>query len=467
MREVTVRKSNWKKRERGKKPLSFSGNLPQLSEEKAVRREEGMVVEIICVGTELLLGNIVNTNAAYLAERCANLGLHCYYQTVVGDNEERLLETIKTGMNRSDILILSGGLGPTKDDLTKECVAKAVNRDLVRDEHSAKRIAAYFEKRGMEITENNWKQAEIPEGARAVDNDNGTAPGIIVEAMGKKIILLPGPPMELKPMFEEKMMPYLRSLQPGIIYSKTVKLCGIGESKAETMILDLIGEQGNPTIAPYAKTGEVHFRITAKAETKEEALDLMQPMLLTLKQRFGTKIYSMEEKETLESTVISILRDKELKLAVAESCTGGLLAGRITAVSGASEVFGTGLVTYSNKAKKKLLGVKKTTLKEFGAVSRETAKEMAYGICKEQKTQVGLSVTGIAGPSGGSEEKPVGLVYIGCNVCGKIVVKEFHFSGNREKIRQSSVTSALILLRKCLLEFLEEDTLQEKENPIK
>lgn len=425
-----------------------------------------MIVEIICVGTELLLGNIVNTNAAYLANRCADLGLHCYYQTVVGDNEERLMETLRTGMKRSDILILSGGLGPTKDDLTKECVAKAVNRSLVRDEHSVERIAAFFEKRGMEITENNWKQAEIPEGAIAVDNDNGTAPGIIVEAMGKKFLLLPGPPMELKPMFEEKMMPYLRSLQPGVIYSRTVKLCGIGESKAETMILDLIEGQGNPTIAPYAKTGEVHLRVTAKAKSEKEAMKLIDPVLLTLKERFGDHIYSMEEKESLESVVLDLLRQKRLRLATAESCTGGLLAGRITSVSGASKVFKSGVVTYSNKAKKKLLHVKKTTLKEQGAVSERTAKEMVIGVCKEQKAEAGLSITGIAGPLGGSDKKPVGLVYIGCCVGGTVKVKEYHFSGNREKIRQNSVTAALILLRKCLLEFEKEDTLQEKGNPI-
>ncbi len=233
-----------------------------------------MTVEIISVGTEILLGNIVNTNAAYLAEKCAGIGLACYYQEVVGDNEERLLSVLQTALTRADVLLLSGGLGPTQDDLTKETTAKALGKALYLHEPSKEAITSFFQKRGMEITENNWKQAMVPEGSIVVDNPNGTAPGIIIEDNGRHIILMPGPPNELVPMFENAIMPYLNSLQPGIIYSQTVKVCGVGESKVEAMIEDLINEQSNPTIATYAKTGEVHLRVTARAEDEKEAKKL-------------------------------------------------------------------------------------------------------------------------------------------------------------------------------------------------
>lgn len=410
-----------------------------------------MKVELISVGTELLLGNIVNTNAAYLAEKCAQLGLACYYQSVVGDNEERLCNAIEEGLKRSDILILSGGLGPTKDDITKECAAKVWQLPLEKDQFWALKIREYFSSRGRQIPENNWKQAEVPRGAIVVTNDNGTAPGLIMSKEGKHILLLPGPPLELIPMFEEKMVPFLESLQPGIIYSQTVKLCGIGESEAETRVLDLITSQTNPTIAPYAKTGEVHFRLTAKAESREEAVRLLQPLLECLKERFGDKIYTTTGEQTLEENVISLLKERQMTLGLAESCTGGLLSGRITSVPGASSVFTTGLVTYANEAKEALLGVKQETLKTEGAVSAKTAEEMVQGLCQRYGVSAAISITGIAGPGGGTPEKKVGLVYIGCQVRDRIVVKEYHFSGNRKKIRESTVTAALVLLRNCLV----------------
>lgn len=228
-----------------------------------------MTVELICVGTEILLGNIVNTNAAYLAEKCAGLGLSCYFQTVVGDNEERLTKVLETAVSRSDIVILSGGLGPTEDDLTKEVAAKVCGKTLCEDKHSRKRIEEYFVGRNMKPTENNWKQAMVPEGCKVLDNHNGTAPGIITETENCKVVLLPGPPNELMPMFEESVIPYLNELTPGVICSQTVKICGVSESKAETMVKDLIDAQTNPTIATYAKTGEVHIRVTASAEDKK------------------------------------------------------------------------------------------------------------------------------------------------------------------------------------------------------
>ena len=227
-----------------------------------------MDVEILAVGTELLLGNIANTNAQYLSQKCANLGLSVYHHTVVGDNETRMTDAICRALDRSDIVILTGGLGPTEDDMTKEVCAKVMGFELAEDPHTRERIAGYFKISGRKnITENNWKQAVVPVGAKVLDNSNGTAPGLILEKDGKTAILLPGPPNELKPLFEEQVAPYLRSLQPETIYSQMVKVCGIGESRAETMILDLIDSQTNPTIATYAKTGEVHLRVTAKAES--------------------------------------------------------------------------------------------------------------------------------------------------------------------------------------------------------
>lgn len=417
-----------------------------------------MTVELISVGTEILLGNIVNTNAAYLAEQCAGLGLSCYYQTVVGDNEERLAQTIQTALERADIVILSGGLGPTKDDLTKETAAKVLGRTMQMDEHSKERIKEYFTKRKIELTDNNWKQAMVPEGAIVVDNANGTAPGIIIEDNGKRVILLPGPPNELIPMFETSIYPYLCEAEPGIIYSKTVKLCGIGESKAETMVADLISEQSNPTIAPYAKTGEVHLRITAKAEDEKEAKKLIKPVVKELKNRFGMNVYTTDETITLEQAVVDLLLANNLTVTTAESCTGGLLSAKLINVPGVSEVFKSGHVTYSNKAKHKLLGVKKPSLDKYGAVSESVAKEMAKGAAVSSKADVAVAITGIAGPEGGSDAKPVGLVYIACSVCGKIKVKEYNFSGNRNKIRESSVIAALTLMRQCILEHYSEVT---------
>ncbi|MBQ9989945.1 MAG: competence/damage-inducible protein A [Lachnospiraceae bacterium] len=410
-----------------------------------------MIVELISVGTELLLGNIVNTNAAFLAEQCAALGLSCFYQTVVGDNAERLCETIEKALERSDVLILSGGLGPTQDDITRDMVAKVLGKDLVLDEHSKERIRLFFAGRGQSIPDNNWRQAYKPDGAVVIDNENGTAPGLILSEKGKHIFLLPGPPNELKPMFTEQMMPYLQKLEEAVIFSVTVKLCGIGESQAETDILDLLEGQTNPTMAPYAKTGEVHLRVTAKAVTEGEARRLVQPMVEELKNRFGHKVYTTQEEVTLEQAVAELVRERGWKLATAESCTGGMLAARLTRVPGVSAVFETGLVTYANETKSALLGVKEDTLSAFGAVSPETAREMAEGLAERGGAEVALSITGIAGPDGGSADKPVGLVYIGCRVKDKTVVKECRFGGSREKIRESSVAAALTLARSCIL----------------
>lgn len=413
-----------------------------------------MVVELISVGTEILLGNIVNTNATYLAEKCALLGCSLYHQTVVGDNEERMEEAIRQAIERADIVILTGGLGPTKDDLTKEVTAKVFGRKLYMDEHSKARIQDYFEKiKSKKVTENNWKQALVPEGAIVIDNLNGTAPGLILEdkERGKAAILIPGPPNEMKPMFEHDIAPYLNKKQPEGIYSHMVKVCGIGESRAETMVADLMDAQTNPTLAPYAKTGEVHFRVTARACSEEAAEKLMEPMIEEMKKRFGDAVYTTEENVTLEESVIRLLEEKKMTVTTAESCTGGKLSGRLLNVSGASGVYNEGYITYANASKEKILGVKHETLETYGAVSEQTAAEMALGAAKVAGADAALSVTGIAGPGGGTAEKPVGLVYIGCAVKGEVMVREYRFTGNREKNRDYAVARAITLLREELL----------------
>lgn len=412
-----------------------------------------MVAEIICVGTELLMGNTVNTNATFIARKLADLGISVYYQTVVGDNPGRLTEAVNIALKRADMIITSGGLGPTEDDLTKETIVKAMGSELIFDEHTKERILEYFTKLGKadRITDNNWKQAYIPQDGFAIDNDNGTAPGIVCEKNGKIAVLLPGPPYEMKPMMENSVVPYLEKLQDEKLYSKMIKICGIGESALETQILDIIDNQTNPTIAPYAKLGEVNLRITAKAGSKDEADKLIAPVENELKKRFGKYIFAEDEFVSLEDAIVEILKSKGFTIATAESCTGGLMAGRLINVPGASSCLNESFVTYSNEAKMKRLGVKEETLKAFGAVSEQTAYEMAQGVAKATDSNVGLSSTGIAGPGGGTEEKPVGLVYVGCSINGVTKVRRFQFSGNRENNRNHTVQCALVFLRECLL----------------
>lgn len=412
-----------------------------------------MVVELISVGTELLLGNIVNTNTQFLAEKCALLGLTMYHQVTVGDNHDRLAEVIRTALKRSDAIILTGGLGPTEDDLTKEVCAEVMGFPLVEDTHTHERIEEYFRNNIYKvIPDNNWKQAIVPAGCIVLDNDNGTAPGLILEKYGKSAILLPGPPNELYPLFMNQVYPYLQKLQPEVIRSQMVKICGVGESQVEDKILDLIDKQQNPTIATYAKTGEVHIRVTAKAATEEDAKKLVKPVVKEIKNRFGDYVYSTKEEETLEQAVVRLLKKYELTVTTAESCTGGLLAGRIINVPGASEVYNEGFITYSNKAKRKYLDVSKSTLKKYGAVSEQTAREMATGGVFATDSDACVAVTGLAGPDGGSEEKPVGLVYIATYMKDKVNVQKYQFKGNRAKIREQAVVKGLDLLRRSILD---------------
>ena len=416
-----------------------------------------MIIELISVGTEILLGNITNTNARYLAEECAVLGLSNYYQVTVGDNEERLSDVIRTALGRADIVLLTGGLGPTEDDLTRETVAKVLGRGMHEEPKVHQQIADYFKRMGIDKpTSNNWRQAMVIDGAEVVENYNGTAPGLIVKTDdGKVVIMIPGPPEEMQMMFQKSIAPYLAGMNKHVICSKTIKICGMGESKVADVIADMIQTQTNPTIAPYAKGGEVHLRITASGSDPKEARTSMKPIVNELKKRFGDLIYTTRENETLEQHVIGLLKRRQMTLTTAESCTGGLLAGTLINVPGASDIYNEGYITYANESKHKILGVKNKTLKNDGAVSEACAKEMAKGAAKAAGARAAVAVTGIAGPGGGTEEKPVGLVYIACCIDEKVWVERYQMSGDRQKIRNITVKRALDMLRRCIKKYEE------------
>ena len=409
-------------------------------------------IEFISVGTELLMGNITNTNASFLAAECAALGLTNYWQVTVGDNEDRLSEAIRQALGRSDIVLMTGGLGPTEDDLTRETTAKVLGLPLVENLAVRAQISDYLERGGYKKpSENNWRQAMIIEGAEVIDNPVGTAPGqIITTREGKKIILLPGPPNEMIFLWNYKVRDYLAALNDVVFRSSMVKICGLGESRVAEMIEDLIAEQSNPTIAIYAKGGEVHIRVTAQAASAQEAKALMKPVVAELKNRFGKKVFTTKEDVTLAQVVVETLLKKEMTVAFAESCTGGMLASAIVSVPGASDVLGESYITYSNEAKHELLGVRRKTLRKYDAVSEECAAEMARGAREAAGVDCAVSVTGLAGPGGGTKDKPVGTVYIGCCIGGKTIVKHYVFNGDRQRVRELSVIRALDLLRRSL-----------------
>lgn len=405
-----------------------------------------MNAEILAVGTEILLGDIVNTNSQYIARELADLGVGVYYQTVVGDNPERMKRAMYEAFSRADIVITTGGLGPTADDLTKEMGAEYFDKKLILDERSLKRLKNFFNKLNKTMTDNNVKQAYVPEGSIVMYNQNGTAPGIIIEEDGKILIMLPGPPKEMVPMFDEQVKPFLKSKQEYTLVSRVLRVSELGESTMESMVRDIIDESSNPTVAPYAKNNESLLRITARAESNEEAERLIEPVADEIYRRLGDNIYA-EGETNISQVVAKALLESGKTISVSESCTGGLLASAFIDNSGISEVFMEGAVTYSNEAKMNRLGVKKETLDSFGAVSEQVAMEMAEGIAKTAGTNIGMSTTGVAGPDGGTEEKPVGLVYIGLYIDGKVVAKKFNFAGSRERIRSRAVAAALNWLR--------------------
>lgn len=410
-----------------------------------------MRAEILCVGTELLLGDIVNTNAQYLSRRLADLGISVYHQSVVGDNVERLKKEFEEAFTRADLVITTGGLGPTPDDLTKETGADYFNKNMVLDRDSLDKLNSYFIKKGKEeLKGNNIKQAYFPEESVILPNNHGTAPGCVIEENNKVLIVLPGPPREMKPMFENSVVPFLKKYSKGILKSKVLRICGIGEGIMAEKISDIINDSINPTVAPYAKEWEVTLRITSKADTEEEASKLIEPVESEIRRRLGENIYG-EDETSLEEVIGKILISKNLTISTAESCTGGLIASRLVDYPGISSVFLEGAVTYSNGAKINRLKVKEETLENFGAVSEETAREMAEGIAKTSGTNIGLSTTGVAGPGGGTVEKPVGLVYVGLYINGNVQVKKLELSGTREMIRRRTTITALDWLRRELI----------------
>ncbi|MBS7224217.1 MAG: competence/damage-inducible protein A [Clostridiaceae bacterium] len=408
-----------------------------------------MNAELIAVGTEILLGDIVNTDAQVISQGLSELGINVYYQTVVGDNPQRLERAIREAKDRADIIITTGGLGPTLDDLTKETLASVFGKKMELHQPSLDRITEFFRKIGREMTPNNEKQAWLPEGCTVFVNEWGTAPGCGFEADGKHVLMLPGPPRECTPMWEHCAKPYLYPLAGGCIVSHSVRVFGLGESAMEDRLHDLMATMTNPTIAPYAKTSECFARVTAMADTEEEAEQLLTPVVDQVVEMLGADVYGVDV-DSLEQVVGNGLREHGITLAVAESCTGGLLSKRITDLPGASDYYLGGVCSYSNDAKMKLLGVKKETLDEFGAVSAQTAEEMAAGAAKVLGADIGVGITGIAGPGGATEDKDVGLVYISVYFKGELITRKTNSSLGRDRVRNQAASTALDLIRRKL-----------------
>jgi len=403
--------------------------------------------EILAVGTELLMGQIVNTNAQYLSSRLPQVDVGVYYHSVVGDNPERLKESLELALGRCDVVITTGGLGPTQDDLTKETISQVCGRKLVLHSESLEAMKAFFGKLGREMTQNNEKQAYMPENSIILKNNNGTAPGCIIEQGEKIIIMLPGPPSEMNPMFEDFVYPYFKKRSSYTIESRYLRVFGIGESALETKILDLIDRQTNPTIATYAKEGEVTIRVSARTAKGQNPQVLLQPVVEEIGRRIGNCLYS-QENLTLDQVAAKLLLKNNITLAAAESCTGGLISQMLTDIPGISAVFMGGAITYSNDAKEEYLGVRHETLLQYGAVSRQTAGEMAEGVRSRLKTDMGVSVTGIAGPGGGTAEKPVGLVYIALSSEKGTFARELRLFGNRSRIRTVTALNVFDMIRR-------------------
>ena len=414
--------------------------------------------EILCVGTELLLGEVINTNAATISRELATLGVSVYHHSVVGDNPERLRETLIEALDRSDLVVMSGGLGPTYDDLTKETVAEVLGRALVTHEPSLAAIKGFFASRAgglCAMTPNNLKQALIPEGATVFDNPNGTAPGLAVEREdGKTVILLPGPPRELTPMMRDSVIPYLEARTESVLVSHNIHILGMGESAVENLLRPLMEASENPTVAPYAGDGEVRLRVTAKAATRAEAEALIGPMIQTIRDSAaGQYIYGIDV-GSIERALVEELKKRRLTISTAESCTGGLIAKRLTDIPGASAVFAGSCVTYTGAAKMALLGVGKETLAAHSEVSRETAEEMARGARERFGTDLAISTTGYAGPGGGTEDDPVGTVYVGISTPGGETVRRLSLSPMRSRdfTRTVAASRAMAALMETILE---------------
>lgn len=411
-----------------------------------------MIVEIINTGTELLLGQIINSNAPYLAKKLNELGFSVLFQTTVGDNRERMSQALRTALSRADIIITSGGLGPTQGDITKEVTAQVVNRPLYLHEPSAARIKCFFDERHMEMTNNNLRQAMMPQGAIIVDNDCGTAPGAILEIENKTIIHLPGPPHELKRMFKHSIIPYLKERFgfQGTIVSRVLHTYGLGESALEEKIKAFILAQDNPTIALLARNGEIIIRLTAKGTTESEACQLIARLEKQIRDQIEEYIFGVDA-ETMEEVAGRMLATRKLTLSLAESCTGGLVTSRITDVAGSSDYLIGSIVCYSNKVKLENVGVPEDLLAQYGAVSQETAVSMATNIRMKFATDIGVGITGIAGPGGATSEKPVGLVFIAISGPAGTQCHQYNFTGERVYIKHRVAQTTLNILRQYIL----------------
>ena len=407
--------------------------------------------ELIAVGTELLLGNIANTDAQMISEGLSELGINVFYHTVVGDNPARVRQAVDIAKQRADIIITTGGLGPTCDDLTKVALAQAFGRKLFYHEPSAQRIRDRFAAMGRPVTENNYQQAMIPEGATVLDNDWGTAPGVAFEADGVHVLMLPGPPRECEMMFKHRAVPYLKGLSDGVIASRTVKTFGIGESAAESVLRDLMNSLHNPTLAPYAKPNGTELRITAHADTEEEALALIAPVEAQVKALMGEYVIGVNV-PSLEAVCFDLLRERGLTLGTAESCTGGLIAKLLTDLPGSSDVFRGGVVSYTNAVKHNVLGVPQELLDTYGAVSPQVAEAMARGARRALGCDLALSSTGVAGPGSDDRGNPIGLVYLGLAWGEECFVKELRLGSmaTRARVRNQAAQYSLDLLRRHL-----------------
>ena len=407
--------------------------------------------ELIAVGTELLLGNIANTDAQMISQGLSQLGINVYYHTVVGDNPKRVRQAVDIARGRADILITTGGLGPTCDDLTKVAVAQAFGKELVYHEPSAQRIRERFAARGTPVTENNFQQAMVPEGCTVLDNDWGTAPGVAFASGGTHVLMLPGPPRECEKMFRHRALPYLQKLSDGVIASRTVKTFGIGESAAEALLRDLMNALHNPTLAPYAKPTGTELRITAHAPTREEALRLIAPVEEQVKAILGDKVIGVDV-DSLEEVCLRLLKDRGLTVGTAESCTGGLMAKLLTDLPGSSAVFRGGVVSYTDAVKRGLLGVPEDLLAQHGAVSPQVAQAMAQGARAALGCDLALAATGVAGPDPDDRGNPIGLVYLALAWEGGCQVVPFRAGtqAERERVRRMAAWTGLDLIRRHL-----------------
>lgn len=408
----------------------------------------GVRAELLMIGTELLLGQTVDTNAAFIAETLAENGVNVYFKTTVGDNRQRLLAALSVAVLRADVVITSGGLGPTEDDLTRDVVAAALGVELVEDEEALEQMKSWFQRHDRPMPKSNLKQALMPKGATVLPNDRGTAPGFVLRHLDKAVICLPGVPQEMRAMMTEQVLPYLHDHYDleATLHSRLLKFTGIGESDLEERLVDLF-RSSNPTVAPYASLGEVKLRLTTRAEDEEEAMALFAPLEQEIRRRVGEYMYGSGD-DTLEGVIGRMLKAAGKTAAVAESCTGGLIAKRLTDVPGSSAWFPGGLVAYSNEAKERLLDVPGDVLATYGAVSEETAKAMARGAALRFGADIGVGVTGVAGPGGGTEEKPVGLVYAAVYADEKARARRLLFGGRRDHIRQRAAQSALDMVRR-------------------